>query len=161
MHASAWLRVALAVTIVSYAGAGRSIGAEPAPSGGQAKLDLIAGFPFDNTFKELGTPPPPTGPFSSWTADQQRSAPADLQRLCASFWTFTNGADGPPSSRLLAASLSGADEIHLVMDVCLVGHMPADWPERSARLQAATAILKQSNQAGTSLHLPLQLTQKP
>ena len=38
---------------------------------------------------------------------------------------------------------------------------PADWPERGARLQSVTTILKQANQAGASFHLPLQLAQQP
>jgi hypothetical protein len=157
MHASARFKVALAVTIMVCAEAGQSISAEPASSGGQPELDLIAGVPFDITFKQLGAPMPP-GPFSSWTADQQRSVPADLQKLCAGFWTLINGADGTPKSRLLPASLPGADEVQLVMDVCMVGHLPADWPERGARLQSATSILNRADQAGASLHLPAEVS---
>jgi hypothetical protein len=156
VHASDWLRVAIAVTIMSLGGAGGSIAAEPAPSGGQPALDLIAGMSFDNTFKQPGASMPPTGPFSSWTLDQRRSFPADLQKLCATFWTFVHDA---PGSRVLPASLSDTDEGNLGMDVCMVGHMPADWPERSAKLKSLAAILKQADQAGASLHLPAALTQ--
>ena len=45
----------------------------------------------------------------------------------------------------------------LVMDVCLVAHMPIDWPERRARRQTATAILKRVNRAGAPLHLPQEI----
>jgi hypothetical protein len=79
-----------------------------------------------------------------------------LQKLCATFWTFVHDA---PGMRVLPASLSDADEGELGMDVCMVGHMPADWPGRSARLQSVTAILKQADQAGAALHLPVALTQ--
>jgi hypothetical protein len=150
-----WRAGLAALTIVIWAGVETSNAAETAPSRGQPTLDLIAGIPFDSTFKELGAPTPPTGPFSSWTADQRRSFPADLQKLCAGFWTFIQAA---PGSRLLPASLPDADEAQLPMDVCLIGHMPLDWPERTARLQSATAILKRAHQAGASLHLPMPLT---
>jgi hypothetical protein len=108
MHASARFKVALAVTIMVCAEAGQSISAEPASSGGQPELDLIAGVPFDITFKQLGAPMPP-GPFSSWTADQQRSVPADLQKLCAGFWTFINGADGTPTRFSLSWTSAWSD----------------------------------------------------
>ncbi len=143
------------LTVMAWAGVGLSDAAEPPPSGGQPALDLIAGIPFDGVFKQLGAPTPPTGPFSTWTAAQQKSFPVDLERLCAGFWTFIDGA---PKSRGLPASLSDTDKVALVMDICLVAHMPADWPERRPRLQAATAILKQANQAGAPLHLPEALT---
>jgi hypothetical protein len=42
----------------------------------------------------------------------------------------------------------------LGIDVCLVGHMPVDWPGRASRLQSATAILARADHAGSSLHLP-------
>jgi hypothetical protein len=111
---------------------------------------------FDNTFKQLGASAPPPGPFSSWTSDQRRSFPANLQKLCATFWAFVHDA---PGSRVLPASLSDSDEAGLGVDVCMVGHMPADWPERSAKLQSVTAILKQADHAGAALHLPVALTQ--
>ena len=155
MHDPGWIKIEVAAIILSL-GAAQSNATEPQPSGGQSQLDLIAAVPFDQALREGGISPP-AGPFSSWTADQQRSMPADFQKLCAGFWTFINGADGPPRSRLLPASLSGSDEIRLVMDVCLVAHLPADWPERSAKLQSAAAILGQADQAGASLRLPAQL----
>jgi hypothetical protein len=146
-----------AAAIILSLGAAHSNAAEPPPSNGQSQLDLIAAIPLDQAFKEGGISLPP-GSFSSWTPDQQRSVPADLQKLCAGFWTFINGADGPTKSRLLPASFPGSDEVRLVMDVCLVGHMPADWPERDTSLQSAASILKRADQAGASLHLPAQLS---
>jgi hypothetical protein len=129
----------------------QSVVGEPAPVTGQSTLDLIAGVPLEQIFKQIGAPSPPAGPFSTWTADQRRSFPANLRKLCAGFWTFIDGADGAPGPRLLPASLPDADEPELVMDICLAGHMPADWPERGAKLQSAASILKQANQAGASL----------
>ncbi len=150
------IAVTAAAIILSLCSA-QSKAAEPQPSSGQSQLDLIAAVPFDQAFKEGGISQP-MGPFSSWTPEQQRSVPTGLRKFCAGFWTFINGADGPTKSRLLPASFPGADEVRLVMDVCLVAHMPVDWPERGTRLQSATSILNRADQAGASLHLPAQLS---
>jgi hypothetical protein len=106
---------------------------------------------FTNTFRQLGAPAVPTGPFSSWTAEQQRLVPTQLAQVCAAFWTFAHDA---PGTKFLPASLSERDEGELGLDVCLVSHMPADWPGRSARLNSASAILAHADQTGSSLHLP-------
>jgi hypothetical protein len=139
------------VMFAAWFGATRSHAAEHAQAGGQQVLDMIAGMPFNNTFSQLGAPAVPTGPFTSWTADQQRVVPTELAQVCAAFWTFAHDA---PGTKFLPASLSDADEGELGIDVCLVSHMPADWPGRAARLQSATAILARADQAGSSLHLP-------
>jgi hypothetical protein len=117
VHAFTWLIVAIAAAVMGSAGAGQAIAADPAPGAGQPALDKIAGMSFDDTFKPLGASTP-TGPFSSWTSEQQRSFPAGLQKLCATFWKFVHDA---PGSRVLPASLSDADEGGLGTDVCLAG----------------------------------------
>src|ERR1700679_2662483 len=139
------------IIIAACFGAARSHAAENAQMGGQQVLDMMAGMSFDKTFSELGAPAIPTGPFSSWTADQQRVFPTQLAQVCAAFWSFAHDA---PGTKFLPASLSDGDEGELGLDVCLVSHMPADWPGRAARLQSATAILARADQAGSSLHLP-------
>jgi hypothetical protein len=139
------------IVIAAWFGAARSHGAENAQAGGQQVLDMIAGMSFNNTFSQLGAPAMPTGPFSSWTADQRRVVPTELAQVCASFWSFAHDA---PGTRFLPAALSDADEGELGIDVCLVSHMPADWPGRAARLQSATTILARADRAGSSLHLP-------
>jgi hypothetical protein len=143
------------IIIAVWFGAARShAAAENAQAGGQQVLDMIAGMSFEKTFGQLGTSAIPAGPFSSWTADQQRVFPKEVARVCASFWTFAHDA---PGTKFLPASLSDNDEGELGLDVCLVSHMPVDWPGRAARLQSATAILARADQAGSSLHLPLGL----
>ena len=134
-----------------------SAAADAQPGRGQPQLELIAAAPFDQAFKEGGTSLP-AGPCSSWTPDQRRSMPAEVKTLCAGFWTFIDGADGSPTSRLLPTVMPKADEVQLVMDVCLIAHLPADWPERGARLQSAASILDRADRAGASLHLPAQLS---
>jgi hypothetical protein len=119
--------------------------------GGQQVLDMIAGMSFKGAFSQLGASTIPIGPFSSWTADQQRVFPVELAQVCAAFWSFAHDA---PGTKFLPASLSDGDEGELGLDVCLVGHMPADWPGRAARLLSATAILARADKAGSSLHLP-------
>lgn len=142
------------VIITAWLVAARSHAAENEQTSGQLMLEMMAGIPFENTFNELGTPMP-TGPFSSWTADQQRVFPDDLAKICASFWAFVHDK---PGTKFLPASLSDRDEAQLGVDVCLVGHMPADWPGRAARLQSAKAILARADQAGSSIHLPTAVT---
>lgn len=139
------------IIVAAWFGAARSHAAENTQMGGQQVLDLIAGMPFTGTFSQLGAPAIPTGPFSSWTADQQQVFPKDLAQVCGAFWIFAHDA---PGTRVLPASLSDDDEGQLGLDICLVGHMPVDWPGRAARLQSATAILARAAQAGSSLHLP-------
>jgi hypothetical protein len=112
---------------------------------------MIAGMSFNNTLNQLGAPTIPTGPFSSWTADQQHVFPTELAQVCAAFWAFAHDA---PGTEFLPPSLSEGDEGELGLDVCLVSHMPVDWPGRAARLQSASAILARADQAGSSLHLP-------
>jgi len=69
------------IIVAAWLAATRSQAAETAPAGDQLILDMMAGIPFENTFKELGATMP-TGPFSSWTADQQRFfADEDLRKL--------------------------------------------------------------------------------
>ncbi len=138
--------------IAAWFGAARSHAAENAQTGGQLVLDMIAGMSFEKTFSQLGASAVPTGPFSSWTADQQRVFPTELAQVCAAFWTFAHDA---PGTKFLPASLSDGDEGELGLDVCVVSHMPVDWPGRAASLQSATAILARADQAGSSLHLPL------
>ncbi len=142
------------IIIAAWFGAARSYAAENAQMGGQQVLDLIAGMSFNNTFTQLGAPAISSGPFSSWTADQQRVFPTELAQVCAAFWTFAHDA---PGTQFLPASLSDGDEGELGIDVCLVSHMPVDWPGRAARLQSATAILARAGQAGSSLHLPSRM----
>ncbi len=139
------------IIIAAWFGAAGSYAAENAQIGGQQVLDMIAGMSFKSTFSQLGARAIPTGPFSSWTADQQRVFPTELAQVCAAFWTFAHDA---PGTKFLPASLSDGDEGELGLDVCLVSHMPVDWPGRVARLQAARAILARADQAGSSLHLP-------
>ena len=139
------------IIIAAWFGAARSQAAENAQMGGQQVLDMIAGMSFKSTFSQLGASTIPTGPISSWTADQQRVFPTELAQVCAAFWTF---AHDTPGTKVLPASLSDVDEGELGLDVCLAGHMPADWPGRAARLQSATAILARAEKAGSSLHLP-------
>jgi hypothetical protein len=142
---------AASIIIAAWLGAARSHAAENAQVSGQQVLDMIAGMSFEKTFSQLGASAIPTGQFSSWTADQQRDFPKEVARVCASFWTFAHDA---PGTKFLPASLSDNDEGELGLDVCLVSHMPVDWPGRAARLQSATAILARADQAGSSLHLP-------
>jgi hypothetical protein len=139
------------IIIAAWFGAARSHAAENAEVGGQQVLDMIAGMSFEKTFSQLGASALPTGPFSSWTADQQRVFPTEVAQVCASFWTFAHDA---PGTKFLPASLSDVDEGELGLDVCLVSHMPVDWPGRAARVQSATAILARADQAGSLLHLP-------
>ena len=139
------------IIIAAWFGAARSHAAENAQIGGQQILDMIAGMSFKATFSQLGAPAIPTGPFSSWTADQQHTFPTEVAQVCAAFWTFAHDA---PGTKFLPASLSDGDEGELGLDVCLVSHLPVDWPGRTARLQSATAILARAAQAGSSLHLP-------
>ena len=103
---------------------------------------------------QFGAATIPAGPFSSWTADQQRVFPTELAQVCAAFWSFAHDA---PDTKFLPASLSDGDEGELGLDVCLVSHMPVDWPGRAARLRSATAILARADQAGSSLHLPSEM----
>jgi hypothetical protein len=145
-------RLRRAILIVAaWFGTTQSHAAENAQTGGQQVLDMVAGMSFENTFRQLGASAFPTGPFSSWTAAQQHDVPTQLAQVCAAFWTF---AHDKPGTKFLPASLSDGDEGLLGVDVCLVSHMPADWPGRAATLRSATAILARADQAGSSLHLP-------
>ncbi len=70
------------------------------------------------------------------------------------FWTFFHDR---PGTKFLPESVSNRDEGELGVDLCLVGHMPIDWPGRAARLQSATEILRRADQAGSTLHLPSEI----
>jgi hypothetical protein len=142
------------IVIAACLGTARSYAAENPQTAGQQVLDLMAVMPFKNTFRQLSASAMPTGSFSSWTADQQKIIPTQLAQVCAAFWTF---AHDRPGTKFLPASLSDGDEGELGIDVCLVGHMPVDWPGRPVRLQSAMAILARAGQAGSSLHLPLEM----
>jgi hypothetical protein len=139
------------IIIAVWFGAARSHAAENAQEAGQQVLDMIVGMSFEKTFSQLGVSAIPTGPFSSWTADQRRVFPTEVAKVCASFWTFAHDA---PGTKFLPAALSDDDEGELGLDICLVSHMPVDWPGRAVRLQSARAILARADQAGSSLHLP-------
>ena len=134
-----WLPAAAMLLLLtpgaSFARASIPPGVDP-----QQPLDFLAMLPLDGKQAELRPPSPAL--FASWTADQQRDYPAKLRLICASFWLFIH----PPDGRLLPASVPDADERDVGVDVCVLGHMPRDWPDRAATLRATTAIF--ARQAG-------------
>ena len=107
----------------------------------QKGLDWLASFPMQV----------PVGPFKSWSEKQREAVPALVQNTCSYLWTMAHDA---PSSRFLPAELTDEDEWTLGIAVCLAGHMPADWPERNVRLQAARSTLQRAAAAGSALRMP-------
>ena len=121
------------------------------PIASQKSLDLLATFPIPGTASHAGAPYLPKGNFASWTDEQKRTVPASLTQTCMIIWTMAHDS---PDTRFLPTSSSDASEMELGVDLCLSGHMPADWPERRSKLQAASTILDVAKQAGSSLQLP-------
>ncbi len=130
--------------------------AVPKPAGPdpQKLLDFMAGFPLPDKPAQPGDPYLPHKPFADWSVQERSDATLVLTRLCYLFW---RQAHTPPDLRLLPPVVPPADEEALGPDVCLVGHMPADWPERAATLGAARRILAEARGLGSSLALPKPL----
>jgi hypothetical protein len=63
-------------------------------------------------------------------------------------------AHDDPSTRFLPPGSPAADEEALGVDVCLLGHMPQDWPQRAERLRAAKAIFERAAAQGSNLRMP-------
>ena len=105
----------------------------------QKTLDWLASHPLQV----------PAGPFKSWSKKDQQTFPAIMQNTCAYIWTMAHDA----SDRLLP-TVSSEDEWTLGTYVCVIGHMPADWRDRSPRLQAARSALQRAAAAGSILRMP-------
>ncbi len=142
------------VVLFALCGPAQGQGVVTAQTNGQAALELITTMPFQGVFSQLSASATPHAPFSSWTTDQQHAIPTNLTQVCAMFWTFFHDR---PGTKFLPESVSNRDEGELGVDLCLVGHMPIDWPGRAARLQSATEILRRADQAGSTLHLPSEI----
>lgn len=95
----------------------------------------------------------PAGPFKSWSKSDQQNFPATMQNTCTYIWTMAH--DAP--DRLLPVGVSAEDEWALGIDVCVIGHMPADWPQRGLKLQAVGAVLRKAAAAGSSLKMPANI----
>lgn len=122
------------------------------PAAGQQMLDFMATFPLpDTTSASGGSLPIPAGAYSSWSDEERRSVPIRLAGRCTVIWVMAHDA---PGTRFLPASAPESDEEELGRDLCLAGHLPADWPGRALAIAAARRILDRSNELGSSLKMP-------
>ena len=120
----------------------------------QTTLDFMVGFPLPATPAKPGLPYLPVGPFASCMDDQKHTVPSRISGICSFLWIMSHD---DPATRFLPSSLPEADEEELGIDLCLAGHMPADWPDWQAKLQGANAILERAAQAGSPFKLPSAL----
>lgn len=95
----------------------------------------------------------PAGAFRSWSKKDQQTFPAIMRNSCSYIWTMAHDA----SDRLLPVGVSSEDEWRLGIDVCVLGHMPVDWPQRQVTLQRVQAIIRGAQSAGSSLKLPANI----
>lgn len=133
---------AQAVAAQITAGAGQS---QNDGTADQKILDLLASFPVPNM---------PTGPFSSWSAEQRELVLTQLRQRCLIMWTMAHDA---PGTHVLPQSASKTDEVELGSEICIAGHMPGDWPGRASTISAAKSILARANALGSPLRLPPSL----
>lgn len=96
----------------------------------------------------------PAGPFKSWPKKEQETLPRLVQNTCTYIWTMMHD-----SGRLFPKEISEQDEWSLGLDLCVAGHMPADWPERDVRLKAARAALQRITTAGSAVRMPTTIAQ--
>jgi uncharacterized protein YecT (DUF1311 family) len=116
--------------------------------------------PVQQVLNTLATPEPPSktiaglaDAYSLWTEQQRSTVPRQMQGRCR-IWVMMNDA-GP--ARLLPAAQDPADTPQLTMDLCLVAHMPTDWPNRASTIRNAQRIVDRSTELGEPLSLPLAL----
>jgi hypothetical protein len=117
----------------------------------QKTLDLLASFPIAPTPPQPGAPYLPAGPYASWSDADKASIPGNIAKTCLTMWVF---AHDDPNARFLPSEVPDSDEGEIGVDLCLLGHMPADWPDRTARLRAANAIFERAASKGSTLKMP-------
>ncbi len=70
-------------------------------------------------------------------------------------WGMSHDA---PGTHFLPLKQDQEDEGNLGVDVCLIGHMPSDWPSRPQMLSSVKAILGRAKTLGSTLTLPANLS---
>ena len=107
----------------------------------------------------LAAPLSPDAPLSykRWTTVQRSELPNRTASRCLVMWVLMNEKF---SVQMLPASQNGDDTPRLLHDVCMLGRMPKDWPERGRELKEVQRILRRSTELGEPLVLPASLVRR-
>ena len=98
--------------------------------------------------------PPLPATYAAWSADQRASAPRQIAARCRMIWGMANDSS---RVQLLPPKQDAEDTPKLILDVCLLGKMPQDWPGRAQELADAEHILHRSAELGEPLKLPASI----
>ena len=147
--------VAVLATLFVVAGTtGSGLAREFTVTEKQRALDTIAAFAIPPTPSKPGAPYLPGGPFSSWSSQDQLSVPKQVAQACEALWVMYHDDE---SVKFLPEAQPEADEEALGLYVCLAGHMPDDWPDRTKVTQPLHDIFQRAHALGSGLTLPRAL----
>jgi hypothetical protein len=142
------IRPARSLLLVAL-GAGFLMAQMPSAQEAQRVLDTIAA-PFAPSLSIAGLP----DSYTAWTVQQRRQ----MNWRCVTLWPMFNDSG---HVKLLPPAQDPADTPRLVTDLCLLAHMPNDWPSRMVTLRDAQRILDRSTALGERLTLPPALQNTP
>ena len=120
----------------------------------QQTLDPLAVLPFPRAPVTAGSPYLPKGAFRSWTTKEQQVVPGMVFSTCRLVWVMAHDA---PGTRVLPKASSDSDEETIGANICILGHMPVDWPGRAAALASTEAIIERAQAAGAVLKMPKEI----
>ncbi|MBS0482131.1 MAG: hypothetical protein JSR96_08230 [Proteobacteria bacterium] len=124
--------------------------ARTAENDAQAFLDYLTTMPIPSSPADGSSAYLPSGPFSTWTPAQQKEVPERIGNTCMVMWTMAHDA---PQTRFLPKGLD-EDEGSIGFNLCLAGHMPADWPQHDALVDQIKASFARAQAAGSTLKMP-------
>ena len=126
-------------------------GDSAASANAQEVLNTVASFEVPDTPALSGRMYLPRGPISGWSDLDKSLVPIALRFRCQIVLKLAHEA---PAARFLPPGLPDEEEAALGIAVCLLGHLPADWPERTKWRTIADVVLSHARQVGATLTLP-------